>query len=1008
MLRRTESELSAATRSFTPLPHRTSLHLRLSGGVAFAITLLIHGLAVRPALSAPPPADSLLPSGISSLDVVLRADRVLIERADEDGQSAHFLGDFTLRAGPEEAALLSADQAVVWIEPATSAGEPYQRVQVFAWKNARVREFGGSTISRPALLATYSTRGEVRIQSEEISRGRYVDTQASREAERVRELLKSRDVQPPDGLVPRVPLRVFDVSGVSRDEPSWKPQPIVRFKSPGTFAFTTTPDGRRVFVARGGTYVSRGVPGELESFELSADSAVVYTLGRTTPPTTGQPAETGLGGEPDPSVPLVGPSTDQRRRRANEDDQLMESPLGDMAIESIYLEGDVRMSQGAHVVRASRVYYDLIKDRALLLDGLIRTTIEGRNVPVVVRAEEIRQLSATDFSAKSATVTTSDYHSPSYNISADEIQLIDLVPSSAGQGTVASGEYTVRGARLNVGGAPILYWPYVRGNIAAGETSLRGLRTGYSDDFGIELETDWHLFNVLGYRTPDGVDATLNLDLYSERGPAGGVDIDYERNGYYGLVRSYVIQDNDTDFLGREREEGDQRDIRGRALLRHRQFLEDDWELTLEVSYLSDRGFLEEYFEPEFDNDKEQETVLRFKKQVDNWALTATGQAQINDFDTQTERLPDLGLFVVGERLPGGFTLYSENRAGVVRYRPGDQTFREFLRDGRLVSSGSVARADTRQEITYPLDIGDWRVVPFLTARATAWDDSPEDGGIQRLFGTIGVRASTYLWKLTENVRSELWDIDGIRHIIKPEFVAWASGSTHDANDLFPFDERVEEIEDSDGVLLAVRQRWQTKRGEGEFRRTVDLFSWDLTAGFFNDANSDEITNGYVSFSRPEDSIARNYVASAFSWRVNDRTAVLSELSYDTNDGEIDLFNLSVAVERPPRLSYLVGIRFIEETESNLLAFDLNYKLTEKYTFALREAFDIERGRTLDFTVALVRRFPTWFGAISFALDEAEDDFGVSISIWPEGLPSASLGSGRFTGLARSTGLSGF
>jgi hypothetical protein len=57
--------------------------------------------------------------------------------------------------------------------------------------------------------------------------------------------------------------------------------------------------------------------------------------------------------------------------------------------------------------------------------------------------------------------------------------------------------------------------------------------------------------------------------------------------------------------------------------------------------------------------------------------------------------------------------------------------------------------------------------------------------------------------------------------------------------------------------------------------------------------------------------------------------------------------------------------------------------------------------------VALIRRFPRWFGAVSFALDEAEDDFGVSLSVWPEGLPEAALGSRRFTGLASSTRLQG-
>ena len=99
----------------------------------------------------------------------------------------------------------------------------------------------------------------------------------------------------------------------------------------------------------------------------------------------------------------------------------------------------------------------------------------------------------------------------------------------------------------------------------------------------------------------------------------------------------------------------------------------------------------------------------------------------------------------------------------------------------------------------------------------------------------------------------------------------------------------------------------------------------------------------------------------------------------------------------------MIGYRFIDETDSNLFGFDVNYRLTEKHTLALRELFDLDRGRTLDFTVAFIRKMPRWFSAITFELDEAEDDFGFSLSLWPEGLPQAALGSRRFTGLANTT-----
>jgi hypothetical protein len=674
-------------------------------------------------------------------------------------------------------------------------------------------------------------------------------------------------------------------------------------------------------------------------------------------------------------------------------------------VEAVYLEGDVVMSQGANMIRASRLYYDFRDEKALMLDAVIRTTLVERNVPLYVRAKEIRQLAGNEIAASHAILTTSEFHTPHYHVGASHVELIDRTPPDPTQrrSGIRAGSFRIRDATLNLAGLPVGYWPYIQGRVDTSETAIRGLRTGFSDDFGVELETKWHFFNVLGLETPEGFESTLSLDFFSNRGPAIGVDADYQRDRYFGLLKSYLLTDNDEDFLGRERETPSPKDVRGRFLLRHRQYLENDWQLSLELSYISDKGFLEEFFEDEFDDDKDQETLLYLKKQTGNRAFTAHLQTRLMDFYTQTERLPDLGYLVIGEPLGDRATWFSENRVGIVRYRPKDQTFPELLRDRRVLGSGSVARVDSRQEIDLPLDLGPVRLIPFVSARGTAWDDTPAKGGLARGLGTVGMRGSFHLTRVYPEVRSSLFDVDGVRHIIKPDVTAWVTGTNEGSDDLFSFDETVEGIDGADGVALGLRQRWQTKRGRGETRRIVDFLTLDVEIGLFNDADGDVITNGYASYSRPENSLARNYMNSSLIWRLNDRTALLSELNYDLNDGEIDIVNVSLAVERSPRLSYLLGYRYIEESDSNLLGFDMNYRLTEKHSMAIREAFDIDRGRVLDFTVAFIRKFPRWFGAVAFELDEAEDDFGVSFSIWPEGLPQAALGSRRFTGLATTT-----
>ena len=59
-------------------------------------------------------------------------------------------------------------------------------------------------------------------------------------------------------------------------------------------------------------------------------------------------------------------------------------------------------------------------------------------------------------------------------------------------------------------------------------------------------------------------------------------------------------------------------------------------------------------------------------------------------------------------------------------------------------------------------------------------------------------------------------------------------------------------------------------------------------------------------------------------------------------DGELDVANVSLTVDRTPRFSYLFGYRYIGETDSNLLGFGMNYRIDEKHTVAFREQFDLQ------------------------------------------------------------------
>ena len=926
--------------------------------------------------------EPMIPTGIVPFDVNIEGQLAYLWSDGEGYNIIHVVGEFAMQVGSR---FLRAEQAIIWMSDRRYENRDYRSFEVFLFRNARIAEPAGTVTEGPLLYVTLGSWGEVSLSVDKRAFASSAETTVYRDAASVRERVRAGGL----GIGVPEPLSPLTVEPDEIEFPL--PPPEFSFSAEKT-SISKLENGQQIITCIGRVNLFRGAVGKGDALELLADSAVVFL-------TAGAPQDT----RDAPSISDSQGDSDQ---------------FSGMGVEAVYLGGDIRIFSGGQTIRASQAYYDLARNRALILDAVAFSMVADRNLPIYLRAERIRQLSEREWSADNAILTTSEFHTPHYHIGAQHIELVDRTPRSlfGKPAGLARASYRVEKPTFNINNVPIILWPWSAGKIDVSESAIRRVSAGYDGNFGLRLETEWDLFNLLSFEAPVGFTADLSLDYMTDRGPAAGIDLDYETDHYYGAVQSYLIDDHGDDNLGRFRDNQRDDGTRGRLTWRHRHFLPDDWELSFELSYESDRAFLEEYFESEFDEGKERETFVYLKKQRDNWAFAVQTQARLNDFYTQTERFGELTFHLVAEPVGEFGSWYSESRAGAVRYRSAEKEFFILLTEGSDgPSSGMTARIDSRQELTFPLRLGPVNVVPFFTLRGTAWDDTPDrslfspfrgdGGGAGRLFASVGVRSSMYLCRIYEEFKSALLDVDGVRHVIKPQLLAWMSYSNRDSDELFPFDESVEGIDDFDGVLLSVLQRWQTKRGQGEYRRVVDWITWDLQLGLFNDGRSSDVTNGFTSFTRPERSVARNFVNSALAWRINDTTAVLSEMNYDLNDGEIDIFDLGIQVDRTPRFSYGIDYRFIQETDSNLLGLGLNYKIDAKHTVAFREAFDLDGGRTLDFTIAYIRKYPRWYVAWAFELDEAEDNIGVSLSVWPEGLTRTTIGSRRFTGLATSTAM---
>jgi len=540
----------------------------------------------------------------------------------------------------------------------------------------------------------------------------------------------------------------------------------------------------------------------------------------------------------------------------------------------------------------------------------------------------------------------------------------------------------------NIRGVPVLYMPYYTAEGEQGHTALRKAQVGWKSSTGLNVETEWYLFRLLGLVAPKGFDAILHLNY--ERGPFVGVDLEYARGNYtgYGMIYGLVDQEREDDF-GEEREDIAAPEGRGRVLLRHKQFLPRDWQMQFELSYLCDLNYLEQFFPTEFHAGKDQETLLYARKQRDNWAFDVLLKTRINRFLTQTEAAPDVGVRILGESLLGDqLTFYGEGRLGAVRLRHPN-----YL---QATDSDWIGRFDARGELDWPVHVGPFNLVPYVAARGTAWTDEPRGGKNARPYGQVGARLNTHIWRVYNDVENRLLDINRLKHIITPEveFMLASAGSVS-PDDLYALSPDIEEnITDLSGVVFGVRQRLQTKRGKPGRQRNVTWMRLDVTAGIFDAEDRFEPSaDGRWFSSRPEYSLGRDFIYVDYAWHVSDSTTLLADANWDIGSSSLGRSGVGLAVHRSPRLAYYVGMRTINDLETAIATLIVRYKISRKYSIVFSEQydFDFNDGTNLLTSVSITRKFPRWYAGLTLGYDRRYNDLTLLLNLWPEGLPEAAI-----------------
>lgn len=694
------------------------------------------------------------------------------------------------------------------------------------------------------------------------------------------------------------------------------------------------------------------------------------------------------------------------------------------AVRGVYLEDHAIATDGEYTVRAPRVYYDVPSNRAILLDAVMYSFDVRRQLPLYVRAGVMRQTTAGTFEAEDAVFTTSEFGEPHFGIGASQLTVRQVEPEE-GPARVA---FEAENLTFRVDDKPVFWLPYAAGR--TGELPLRSIRAGVDSDDGPWVETVWDLYALAGKTKPDGVDAEGDLDFLGERGPGLGGRFTYDQPGLRGDAEGYLLplDSGEDEIADREDIEFDG-DTRGFLSARHRQDLTGSWTLSLEGSYVSDETFLEEFFEDRAYESKPFETSAYLKWQQDEQAFTALFQANANDFIPQlsdlqapgsvTDKLPEVSYHGTGTPLLDGRLLwFNETAAGAIRQRFGDdapedrgftqQASQTLFGIGRDVSFDTAAenrgldddvhfRFDSRQEIAAPFDAGPFRLTPFVAGRITAYEDdfesfSGEDERFRAL-GIGGLRAETSFWKTYPGVQNDLFDLDGVRHVVTPRLEAFWIESNLDAGDLPVFDPDVESLAEGGGLRMGLLQTWETRRGGPARSRNVKWVQLrtDLVLREDNDFDEEAPVPRFVSY-RPEFSLGGDHAYTELLWLVTDSLGLVGEATYSLENDEFALWRIGGTYDAAPRLSTSLSFTEIEAIPSRVLRLALQYRLTRKYLMGVSQSLDFaeneeDSARTSAF---LERELPRWRLRVFGDVDQLDGDFSVGLRLAPVGIGDGS------------------
>lgn len=720
--------------------------------------------------------------------------------------------------------------------------------------------------------------------------------------------------------------------------------------------------------------------------------------------------------------------------------------VGDGEFE-VYLEGNVVFRQGEKVVYAERMYYNVAQKYGTILKAELLTPVPEYQGLVRLKADVLQQVDPSRYQAFGAAITTSRMGVPRYWFQSNQIEYTDqesVVTNRLGEAQIdpITGQpkidhkrlATSRNNTLYVGGTPVFYWPVLSADINDPVFYLNKISFKNDSVFGFQVLTEFDNYEVFGIEDPwEGTEWLTDLDYLSNRGMGVGTRFNfnntffpYFNNPATGFLDAWAIYDTGTDNLGADRRDiPPETDFRGRVWGRHRQMTFWDFQFTGELGVISDRNFLESYYEKDWDTQKDFDTRFELKRLVGNQSFNIQGANRVNDFFMQTEWLPKLDYYMLGQPLAfDRLTYFSHSTIGYARLRPSsppeDPT--ELAKWSALPyetdSEGIVG--SSRHEIDMPLELFGSKVVPYALGDVTYQAQDINGDDMLRGYAQGGIRGSIMAWSVNRQIQCQLLNINGIAHKVTLYGDMYYADSSQDLSRVAIYNKlnddsqeafqrrfgvdtyglpagvpvpwqvdprnyayrtnqqgqvtsSVSEIaDDMTAAQLQLRQTWQTKRGGPGNEKIIDWVKLDVGGTIFPDADRDNFgeTVGLLNYQ--------------FNWQVGNRLSVFSNGFWDLFDDGLQTVTIGSAINRTQVGNlYLSYTNTVQPFQSQLILASLQYRLSDKWFGGLGTAYDLTGNTNLGQNVFLTRIGESSLVTLNFTVDNSRNNVGIGINIEP-------------------------